>query len=216
MYEITRLVCWGDRLLAWTFCSLVKVLLHSQFILISTFFNLLLCFYLILDPQRQFVFVAQHIENIRKDPNYRISPIFIYVERNLGFEAEHHKRALDDIPGVKFYIDQKSERVGVLTTETIKHAMVQLVNVMLSENRLHVANPLISSEPVILRSKLREQMDTYSYQLKLAVNTFQKDKIALSGKVGGCKDDLCICLQLACYFTQLEDQRVQQCMTLSK
>lgn len=31
------------------------------------------------------------------------SKIKIYVERNLGFEAEHHHRALHDIPGVEFY-----------------------------------------------------------------------------------------------------------------
>lgn len=143
--------------------------------------------------------------------NYRISPIFMYVERNLGFEAEHHKRALEHLPGVRFYVDQKAERVGVLTTESVKHAMVQLVNVMLSEHRLHISNPLIAEDPVSMRFKLREQLNTYSYQVKLAVNTFQKDRIALSGKVGGCKDDICICFQLACYYTQLEDQRLQIC-----
>jgi hypothetical protein len=26
------------------------------------------------------------------------------VERNLGFEAEHHHRALHDVPGVEFYV----------------------------------------------------------------------------------------------------------------
>lgn len=60
-----------------------------------------------------------------------------------------------------------------------------------------------------MRIKLREQLATYSYQVKLAQNTFQKDRIALSGKVGGCKDDICICLQLACYFTQIEEQRLK-------
>jgi hypothetical protein len=42
------------------------------------------------------------------------------------------------------------------------------------------------------------------------MNTFQKDQVAISGKVGGMKDDICICLQLACYFTQLERQRDAQ------
>ena len=131
------------------------------------------------------------------------------MERNLGFEAEHHKRALEHISGVKFYVDQKADRVGVLTTEQVKHAMCQLVNVMLAEKRIHVSKNLVSSDPEGMRRKLREQMDTYSYQVKLAANTFQKEKIALSGKVGGCKDDICICFQLACYFTQLEDQRAR-------
>ena len=59
-------------------------------------------------------------------------------------------------------------------------------------------------------------MEVYSYQFKMGTNTFQKDRIALSGKVGGMKDDICICLQLACYYTQLETQRAVQAAAASK
>ena len=134
----------------------------------------------------------------------------IYVERNLGFEAEHHRRALDSLPAVSFYVDQKANRVGVLTTEAIKHAMCQLVVVMLREKRIHVARPFVSKDEKGILIRLREQMEVYSYQFKMGTNTFQKDRVALSGKVGGMKDDICICLQLACYFTQLESQRAMQ------
>lgn len=132
---------------------------------------------------------------------------FIFVERNLGFEAEHHKRALDSIPGVNFYVDQKANRVGVLTTEAVKHAMATLVVSMLSERRLHVLPTLYSADSAGNRNRLREQMETYSAQYKSAPDTFGKDKLALSGKVGGMKDDICICLQLAAYYTQIETQR---------
>lgn len=37
----------------------------------------------------------------------------------------------------------------------------------------------------------------YSLQFKSAVNVFGKQRQALSGKVGGMKDDVVICLQLA-------------------
>jgi hypothetical protein len=53
-------------------------------------------------------------------------------------------------------------------------------------------------------------METYSAQYKAAIDTFGKDRLALSGKVGGMKDDLCICLQLAAYFTQIETQRAAE------
>jgi hypothetical protein len=97
--------------------------------------------------------------------------------------------------------------VGVLTTNPIKHAMCQLVILMLEERRIHIRNPLVSRDPRGMALRLREQMEIYSYQYKAALTTFQKDAIALSGKVGGMKDDICICLQLACYFTQIERQR---------
>ena len=154
--------------------------------------------------------VGQHIKMLRLLPGKQASPITIFVERNLGFESEHHKRALETIPGVSFYLDQKANRVGVLTTEAIKHAMCQLVVVMLQERRIHVQKPLVSKDGKGMLLRLREQMEVYSYQFKIGQNTFQRDRIALSGKVGGMKDDICICLQLACYFTQLQFQRLIQ------
>ena len=154
--------------------------------------------------------VVQHITRIRQDTGRKTCRFFIFVERNLGFEAEHHKRALEHIPGVTFSVDQKANRVGVLTTEATKHAMAQLVVSMLAERRIHVLPVLYSHEPEAMRVRLREQMETYSAQFKQAPDTFGKDKISLSGKIGGMKDDVCICLQLAAYFTQLEMQRASE------
>ena len=94
-----------------------------------------------------------------------------------------------------------------MTTNEVKHAMCQLVILMLEERRIHIRKPLISRDPRGCATRLREQMEIYSYQFKAALTTFQKDAVALSGKVGGMKDDICICLQLACYFTQIERQR---------
>ena len=150
---------------------------------------------------------------LRQIPGKNASPVVIYVERNLGFEAEHHKRALQNIPGVSFYTDLKANRVGVLTTEAIKHAMCQTVVVMLRERRIHVHKPLVSRDERGMLLRLREQMEVYSDQFKLGANTFQKDRVALSGKVGGMKDDICIALQLACYYTNLEAQRAVQNFT---
>jgi hypothetical protein len=159
------------------------------------------------DPAKQFDLVARHIARIRTDTGRKTCRVFVFVERNLGFESEHHKRALDQIPGVSFYVDQQANRVGVLTTEATKHAMAQLVVSMLAERRMHILPQIYSQDGETARIRLREQMETYGAQFKAAPDTFGKDKISLSGKVGGMKDDVCICLQLAAYYTQLETQR---------
>lgn len=151
--------------------------------------------------------MEEHIAAIRSGLGRKGSRIFVYVERNLGFEAEHHRRALGHIQGVKFYVDQAANRVGVLTTEQVKHGMCQLVVAMLRERRLHMATKLVSSTEHECRIRLREQMEVYGFQFKAAANPFQKERVSLSGKIGGMQDDVCICLQLACYFTQLEEQR---------
>jgi len=94
--------------------------------------------------------------------------------------------------------------MGVLTTIETKHAMATILNTMLRERRVHVDKNMVSRDPKGMTVRLREQMEIYSYQFKQAVNTFGKDLISLSGKVGGMKDDLCICLQLGVYWTSAE------------
>jgi len=39
------------------------------------------------DPDRQFDLVGKHIARIRHDQGRKASRVFVYVERNLGFEA---------------------------------------------------------------------------------------------------------------------------------
>lgn len=82
------------------------------------------------------------------------SVIKIYVERNLGFEAEHHARDLGSMPGVIFHHDPVANRVGVLTTEATKHAMCGVLNSMLREHRIHVAKDIIRYP--LLRRACRE------------------------------------------------------------
>jgi hypothetical protein len=41
----------------------------------------------------------------------------------------------------------------------------------------------------------------HSYQFKAPTTVFNKGQVALSGKVGGMRDDLAVLLQLAAYWT---------------
>jgi hypothetical protein len=59
---------------------------------------------------RSFDLVADHIRRLRLVPSWRNSRIVIYVERNLGHEAEHHRHALKDIRGVFFREDSGMEQ----------------------------------------------------------------------------------------------------------
>lgn len=87
------------------------------------------------------------------------SVVKIYVERNLGFEAEHHARDLGSISGVIFHQDMQARRMGVLTTEATKHAMCGLLNSMMREKRIHISNHLISRDTRAMRVRLREQLE---------------------------------------------------------
>ena len=116
-------------------------------------------------------------------------------------QAEHHERELSDITDAYFYRQPGQERSGVLTTNDSKQLMCTMTNSMLREGRLHVLPRPFSRDPAAVRLRLREQLNIYSYQFKAAATTFQKDRACLSGKVGGMKDDICICLQIGILFT---------------
>ena len=57
-------------------------------------------------------------------------------------------------------------------------------------------------DPAGARRRMKEQLEIYSFQFKTPDNVFQKGRFALSGKVGGLKDDIVICLQLGLYWTE--------------
>jgi len=157
------------------------------------------------EPDRQFQLVRTHIRDLRRSvPEFEKSHLLIFVERNLGFEAEHLHRALRDEPYTTFYRDEQASRTGVLTTDVVKYGAMTLTNVMLREHRLFLwpVARLIARDPAEARRRIREQLEIYSFQFKAPENVFQKERVALSGKVGGFKDDLVICLQLGLFFTE--------------
>ena len=149
-----------------------------------------------------FKLVRTHIHEIRQIPEFQFSSIQIFVERNLGFEAEHFERALQFEENVSFYRDAQANRTGILTTDSVKLAAMTMTNVMLREQRISLLPDLVSRNQQEIRRKLREQLEIYSLQFKTADTVFQKNKFALSGKVGGFKDDIVICLQLGIYWTE--------------
>ena len=151
-----------------------------------------------------FSLVRAHIHDLKRIPEFQFSNIQIFVERNLGFEAEHFERALQFEENVVFYRDQQASRTGILTTDGVKLAAMTMTNVMLREQRVNLLPEadLVSRNAQEVRRKLREQLEIYSLQFKTADTVFQKNKFALSGKVGGFKDDIVICLQLGIYWTE--------------
>jgi hypothetical protein len=108
---------------------------------------------------------------------------------------------------VRFYQDDKRGRVGVLTTLDVKHAMCTMLNAMLREDRVCCSSKddfvSCNLKEDDVKRLLRDQLEVYSYQFKQAGTVFGKGQVALSGKVGGMRDDLAVLLQLAAYWTAL-------------
>ena len=52
------------------------------------------------EPSKQFVLLEEHIRTLRKNVYRSNSKVVVFVERNLAFEAEHHRHALKHLPMV--------------------------------------------------------------------------------------------------------------------
>lgn len=87
--------------------------------------------------------------------------------------------------------------------------MCTLTNAMLREKRISLRSgeSFISNDEEGIKKLIQEEMETYSYQFKSATTVFSRDQCALSGKVGGMRDDLAIALQLAIYWTSIESRQ---------
>ena len=167
-------------------------------------FGFLIIIIICAEPEKQFDLVRRHVRDLRKIAQFEYSDLMIIVERNLGFEAEHMQRALRDEPLTRFWRDAQQQRTGVTTTDVIKHAAMTLTNVFLRERRLCLLpnEMFVAHDPLEVKRRIREQLEIYSLQFKTGETVFTKTRIALSGKVGGFKDDLVICLQLGLYWTE--------------
>jgi len=79
--------------------------------------------------------------------------------------------------------------------------MCTITNTMLREQRINIVKPLLSEDPEANARRLHEQLTIYLLQFKETINVFSKTRAALSGKVGGMKDDVVIALQLGIYYS---------------
>lgn len=103
---------------------------------------------------------------------------------------------------MRFRVDRQAGRFGILTTEDVKYGAMMLLKNFLRDQRVALWSPLVSRDPQGARKKLQEQLAVYSFQFKAAQNVFGTQRVALTGKVGGMKDDVVIALQLALYFSK--------------
>ena len=120
-----------------------------------------------------------------------------------GSKAEHHERPLSGLTHVRFRIDHQAARYGILTTEEVKYGMMTLTNNMLRDQRIAVAPALVSQDAAANLRRLKEQVTVHSFQFKAALNCFSKQRVALCGKVGGMKNEVCMAIQLAIYFSKI-------------
>jgi len=160
------------------------------------------------DPYKTFELLKQHVQMVRsRDENLASSNVCIIVERNLGFEAEHlFRECRDSIPNSAFLCEPGVERIGVLTTHSRKIAYVSVMNNLLRETRIFIGREhWVDCGNNKTSTMLLEQLSFFGFAFTRPENAFQKEKMAISGKSSGGKDDLCMALLIGLFFV-VEDR----------
>jgi hypothetical protein len=155
------------------------------------------------DPYKTFELLKSHIEAIRdSDTNFSCSNACIIIERNLGFEAEHlFRECRTMLQNASFLCEPGCERIGVLTTHSRKMAYVTVMNNMLRESRIFIdQEQWIDCGHNKTQTLLLEQLSFFGFAYSRPEHAFQKEKIAVSGKSSGGKDDLCMALLIGLFF----------------
>ena len=97
------------------------------------------------EPTKTFDLLRCHIQTVREKFDMLCnSTVHVIVERNLGFEAEHlYRECRATIENCFFIGEPLCDRIGVLTTQSLKLAFVTYSNIIMRENRIFVTDASI-------------------------------------------------------------------------
>lgn len=147
-----------------------------------------------------------------------VSPWFVLMtESNLGLEAAHIANLFKQDPSVVSLRETGAEgRFGVLTTHQRKLEFVALLENLLLQDAVRIAERVTSDDAKARLDTLKKQLLQYRMVCSEAQATtvFNAARITYSGKVsengkvtGALQDDLCIALQLAVFWSSYVLQR---------
>ena len=158
--------------------------------------------------------VLRHIHGLEQLFPARLGTKFVIMtESNLGLEAAHVANMLREHPRCVPLRETGSEgRYGVLTTHARKAEFVALLENLLATNGVLVGERVVSADSEASLQTLERQLCQYK-MVTQATGTFAAPKVTFSGKIGPdgkpglMRDDLCIALQMAVYWSSYVVQR---------
>ena len=148
--------------------------------------------------------MKRHFNKLNENKHWAAAQKIFIPENNLGLEASHLHTMVQQYNDVQTYWE-KPTKPGICKThqKTIDYQF--LLNSMLCDRTVVIDKNCFTiskgqSQDGIL-ALLREQMERYHWEKKAATDNFGKDRWAITGKMGGDKqDDLLITLFMSAFF----------------
>ena len=151
-----------------------------------------------------------HLKRLRAIKIYQRAQIYVFIEANFGgwWASDVVRNVVeqkDYMPlEVCSYDETDKDRAGIWMTDEVKRCMAGEFSRSLADGQLCFAKEFScgSSQTKAMQAELLEQLSHYREQI-IAPNdeATGKFKKITTGKSSGRKDDLCICAQIALFFS---------------
>ena len=143
--------------------------------------------------------LLDHLRRLRATKWLTQCVFVLMPEANLGFEAHHIERVVNQTEMRKFSMCMRDdEQPGLRTTHAVKESMHVKFNQALEEDAVSVSTTVVSAggDAEKLLKDLRDELTTYCCVVDNGTSVFAQSKKTFTGKIGGFQDDLAICAQL--------------------
>jgi hypothetical protein len=151
--------------------------------------------------------VEEHLLGIRQHTVYKTAVIILIVESNSSWLTSDYLARLCQQaqfqPVVIESVDPKNlDRPGIITTKESKEINAAFVAELLENDKIHIAEDLVATNPNADLAELFTQLYRFRREFKESkdIHGERKEtltgKIALGGRQGFAKDDLCMALQI--------------------
>jgi hypothetical protein len=149
----------------------------------------------------------QHFVKIRENPAYQKAAIFVYTEANMMWHlANRIEKTFDRDEFQPIFFEsrdsKKKGRAGVWTSPHTKILMYETMKNALTSNSLFYAKDFISKDTQKQKDAFEREVHNFQLEHDEPSMPWGITKIHPTGKSRG-KDDLCIVIQLALYWSEL-------------
>lgn len=151
--------------------------------------------------------LLQHVRTLRGMPALRSAWFVLFLENNLGQEAEHMRHMLRNEK--KAFVVHEKQKAGVCTTNARKEAMAETVVSYFTANRLFVSERCVCANPMLdanerfehTRQMFIKQLVQFRKMIIPGAQPYKLAKFVFTGKAkAGMQDDLVMTLMLVVFW----------------
>lgn len=155
---------------------------------------------------------------MRQIEQFKNVHVVVIPENNLGLSSSHIDSYVHDIDNVSVFHENNKDRIGIRKTEQNTDDYQICVEDMLRKGQIYFSSELFTTSKKFehpdgemhkAKLELREQLERYHWEVLKAKDVFGKEKIAMTGKMGGAQDDMYVAFAMTAYWGKVHKKETR-------